>query len=126
MSTKAQQARVEAQRTANPPKPKSPPKPRRDEPVDTSEPGVSASDRKVGAASTATRNASARAEKKGGAALEDSASGSPSRKSTRKSEGRVKQTTNLQLREERKTSSPKARAEAARATKPAGKIPKKK
>lgn len=48
MSTKAEQARVEAQRNANPPRAKRLPRPRRDTQVDTSLPGVSATDRKGG------------------------------------------------------------------------------
>jgi hypothetical protein len=109
MSTKTQRFRTEMQRAANPPKPKQPARPRRDTPVDTAQPGVSATDRKAGGGSTAARNASARAGKKGGARLEDSASGRPSRKSTRKSKGRVKRTTSLQIRESARTHSPKAR-----------------
>ncbi len=81
--------------------------------VDTSLPGVSASDKKVGAGSTAERNRSERARRKGGAKLEDSATGKPSRKSTRKSEGHVKRTTNLRAKAVRAQRSPKARAEKA-------------
>jgi hypothetical protein len=116
MATKAEQARVKAQREANPPKPKRAPRPRRDTPVDTAKPGVSATDRKAGAGSTSARNASKRVAKKGGADLEDSATERPSRKSTRKSSGRAKRTTNLQLREIRKVSAPKTRAQKAKAT----------
>jgi hypothetical protein len=87
---------------------------------------VSATDRKAGAKSTAKRNASDRAEEKGGAVLEDSATGTPSRKSTRKSADGTKRTTNLQLREERKTASPKARAQAAKPDKPKTKVAKNK
>lgn len=111
MSTLAERAHAKAQRDANPPKPKSAPKPRRDDPVDTSKPGVSATDRKAGGASTAARNMSNRVEKKGGAALEDSANGRPSRKSTRKSSGGVKRTTNLALRASRKASASKTLAQ---------------
>jgi hypothetical protein len=56
------------------------------------------------------RNLSQRSARKGGDDLELSRSGKASRKSTRKSKGRVKRTTNLQLRAERATGSPKARA----------------
>jgi hypothetical protein len=45
------------------------------------------------------------AGRRGGAVLEETA-GTPTRKSTRKSSDRTKRTTNLQLREIRKTSSP--------------------
>jgi len=125
MSTKAERARVEAQRNANPPKAKQAPRPRRDEPIDTSEPGTSATDRKAGVTpdgtSTAERNVSNRSAKKGGAALEDSAKPQPSRKSTRGSTGRAKRTTNLQLRATRKTRAPSTRARKAQASKTAGK-----
>lgn len=59
------------------------------------------------------RNLSARSARKGGDGLELSRTGKPSRKSTRKSKGRVKRTTNLQLRAQRRTCSPSARAERA-------------
>lgn len=115
MSTKAQKFKIEQEREANPPKPKRPPRPRRDDPVDTSLPGVSASDRKAGAGSSGKRNVSKRAKAKGGAKLEDSATGKPSRKSTRKSTGRVKRTSNLQRRATRKATSPKTNATKAKA-----------
>lgn len=84
MSTKSQWHRYHAVRSG-PGKPKSRPKPRRDFPVDTAKPGVSASDRKAGIGSTAKMNLSARAARKAAYKLEDSASGKPSRRSTRKS-----------------------------------------
>ena len=108
---------MQQQKDANPPKPKQPPKARRDVPVDTSKPGVSATDRKAGGGHSGTRNVSARAKAKGGAKLEDSATGKPSRRSTRKSEGRVKRTTKLRLKAVRKTSSGKAAATRASAKK---------
>lgn len=117
MATKAEKLRAKQQREANPPRPKRPPRPRRDTPVDTSKPGVSATDRKAGGLGTANRNRSKRAAAKGGARLEDSATGKPSRKSTRKSEGRVKRTTNLQLAATQRATSPKARATRAKANK---------
>lgn len=119
MATKAQQFKAEQQRkTAKAPKPKRQPRRRRDPvQVDTSQPGVSATDRKVGGGRSGTRNLSNRSEAKGGAKLEDSATGKPSRKSTRKSAGRVKRTTNQQLKAQRATRSPKARATAAKAKK---------
>jgi hypothetical protein len=110
MATKAEKFRARQQRKANPAKPKARPKPRRDQPIDTSRPGVSATDRKAGSSSTAERNRSKRAAGKAGARLEDSASGRPSRKSTRKSANRTKRTTNLQRRQTRRVASPKARA----------------
>jgi hypothetical protein len=106
MATKAQAFRAEQQRTANPPKPKRPKRPRRDIVVDTSKPGVSATDRK--AARKSTR--SALAGRRGGAALEEPRVGQRSRKSTRKSSDRTKRSTNQQLQAVRKTTSPSARA----------------
>lgn len=73
--------------------------------MDTSLPGVSATDRK--AARGPNRNLLA--GRRGGAALEDSA-GQPSRKSTRKSSDGTKRSTNQQLQAVRKTRSPSARA----------------
>jgi len=110
MATKAQKFKAQSQRDAKPSRPSKPRRPRRDDVVDTSKPGVSASDRKAGGASTAKRNVSKRAAAKGGAKLEDSASGTPSRKSTRKSEGRVKAASSLTRRVIRKASSPQARS----------------
>lgn len=109
MATRAEKFRSEQAR-AGAPKPKRPRRPRRDTIVDTSKPGVSATDRKVGAGSTATRNRSKRAAKKGGAALEDSATGRPSRKSSRRSTGRAKRESNLARRTKRATTSATARA----------------
>ena len=64
---------------------------------------------------TALRNLkTAPTHQKGGPALEDSANGKPSRKSTRGSNGHIKQATNLQRREVRRTHSPQARAQGAR------------
>jgi pimeloyl-ACP methyl ester carboxylesterase len=65
-----------------------PEKVRRDAYVDTSLPGVSASDRKAGGDMTARRNSKARAPK-AASALEDSRT-RPSRKSTRRSANRAK------------------------------------
>lgn len=89
-----------------------PEKQRRDVPVDTSLPGISATDRKAGGGSTARRNSKRNTE---GAsyALEDSASDRPSRKSTRKSANRSKPDSNLALRQLRKIRAPGARAARA-------------
>lgn len=114
MTAKANEFRAKQQREAHPPKPKRPKRPRRDGVVDTSEPGVSASDRKVGAGHSAERNASTRVAKRGGPRLEDSATGKPSRKSTRKSAGHVDTTSTLRLKASRKTASPQARARRAK------------
>jgi len=116
MPTKAHEFKAQTQRDARPPRRKEPKRPRRDTPVDTAQPGVSASDRKVGGGSSGSRNESARAKRKGGARLEDSATGKPSRKSTRKSAGRLKRTANLQRKAIRKASSSKTRAVKAKAS----------
>jgi hypothetical protein len=113
MSTKAEAFRYRTERSG-PKKQKQPRPPRRDDPVDTAKPGISASDRKVGAGATAERNLSRRAERKGGAALEDSKTGRPSRKSTRKSAGRAKRDSNLARRTKRASWSPKSRASRSR------------
>jgi hypothetical protein len=113
MATKAEQFRVEQQRASQPPRARAPRRPRRDTPVDTSLPGISASDRKVGATSTALRNRSDSAARRTGVSLEDSKTGTPSRKSTRRSTGRVKTAANLQSRQTRKVTSPKVRADSA-------------
>jgi ribosome-associated translation inhibitor RaiA len=89
-----------------------PEKSRRDAEVDTAEPGVSASDRKVGGHSTARRN-SKRNDSGMTYALEDSRT-TPSRKSTRGGKNRVKAATQLARRARRKLSSPAARAASGR------------
>lgn len=74
-----------------------PEKARRDMPVDTSMPGSSASDRKVGYGHTGKRNT--KLNKAGMTyALEDSTDGTPSRKSTRGSSNRSKPANGLTLR----------------------------
>jgi hypothetical protein len=115
MATKTERARAEAER-AGPKKPKTRKRRRRDIPVDTSRPGVSATDRKAGLGDSAARNWSKRAGRKGGAALESSA-GQPSRKSTRRSAGRIKRTTNQQVEAIRRSTSPQAQHERAAARK---------
>jgi hypothetical protein len=112
MATKAERFRYRAERSG-PKKVKQPERPRRDVPVDTAEPGR---DRTIAAA------------RKGGAVLEDS-SGPPSRKSSRRShgkvetksfnaagveskrqgEGKTKRSANLQLRTVARVRSPSSR-----------------
>jgi hypothetical protein len=89
MATKAQEFRYWTERSG-PKKPKRPPRPRRDFPVDTSKPGVSATDRRAG-----PRKPSPKVAKKAVYALE-TADGRPSRKSTRKAANR--QRTDAQMR----------------------------
>lgn len=86
-----------------------PEKRRRDEPIDTSLPGVSATDRRAGGRSTARRNTK-RNIARATSTLEDSMKDRPSRKSTRKSANRAKRDSNLRRRKVRSVSSPKARA----------------
>lgn len=81
--------------------------------VDTSLPGVSATDRKVGARATAKRNTQLRA-RRATATLEDSATGRPSRKSTRRSANRAKSGNKLARKVKRKLHGPKARARRAK------------
>lgn len=86
-----------------------PEKRRGDDPIDTSQPGVSASDRRAGAGSTARRN-SKRNTAGASSALEDSARDRPSRKSTRKSKNHATSDSNLRRRQIRRVTSPQARA----------------
>lgn len=104
MATKAQSFRAQTQRDARKPHPK---------PTN----GIarkSVPEAALGAGHTAARNASLHAGRRGGAKLEDSANGKPSRKSTRGSVDHTKPS-NLQLRETRKVSSPSARAAQGKA-----------
>ena len=94
MSTKAEEYRYWQERSGTK-KPKRAPRARRDVPVDTSQPGVSATNRRAG-----PRKPSARAGKKAVFALEQSA-GRPSRKSTRKAANRQKN--DVQSRIKRRT-----------------------
>jgi hypothetical protein len=106
MATKAQSFRAQVQREAHRPDPKAA--------------KAGARSRKAVPASalaeghTAGRNVSKHAGRRGGAKLEDSANGKPSRKSTRGSADHTKPS-NLQLRETRKVSSPQARATQGKA-----------
>jgi hypothetical protein len=80
-------------------------------------PKKSVTDQKAGGDSTADRNRSVRATKKASYELEDSATGQPSRKSTRRSENRIKPDSQLKRRQVRKTSSPQERAVRATTSK---------
>ncbi|GAO02323.1 hypothetical protein [Anaeromyxobacter sp. PSR-1] len=104
MATKAERFRYETERSG-PKKAKQPRPPRRDTPVDTSQPGVSATHRK------SARHESVRAGKKAQYALEDSA-GKPSRKSTRKASNRQK--TDSQMRVKRRTGEMRPESRATR------------
>jgi hypothetical protein len=110
MATKAEQHRADQQVANRVPRAKKAP-PRRG-PVDGARQG---DNHNADLKGTALRNLkTAPSHQKGGPALEDSESGKPSRKSTRGSAGHVKQATNLQRREIRRTHSSKARALGAR------------
>lgn len=89
MATRSELFRYHQERSG-PNKSKRPPRPPRNIPIDTSLPGVSATDRRAGGGSTARRNLSQSAADRGVYVLEDSASGKPSRRSTRKSANRAK------------------------------------
>ncbi len=108
MGTKSERFRYQAERSG-PGRPKKDKAPRRDVPVDTAQPGVSATDRKAGGASTAARNRSKAAARKAAYALEDSKK-RPSRKSTRGASNRQKPDSNLKRRQTRRASSPGERA----------------
>jgi hypothetical protein len=86
-----------------------PEKVRRDLPVDTSKPGVTASDRKVGYGHTGKRNTKLN-DAGMTYALEDSTDGRPSRKSTRGSSNRSKPANGLTLRTKTAVLSPKSNA----------------
>ena len=81
--------------------------------VDTSLAGVSATDRKVGARATAKRNTKLNT-RRATATLEDSATGRPSRKSTRRSHNRAKSGSQQSRSVKRKLRSPTARARRAK------------
>ena len=102
MSTKAERFRYQSERSG-PKLPKAPPRPRKQS-VDTSEPGVSASDRSPGV----PRNASEHAAKKASYKLETSAT-KPSRKSTRRSANRVKTDSKMRVKRRLAESRPSAR-----------------
>jgi hypothetical protein len=82
--------------------------------VDTSQPGVSASDKKAGGSSTAARNVK-RATSRAAFALEDSATGKPSRKSTRGSGNRAKAGSQQGRQAKRRAAAPKRAATKAKA-----------
>jgi hypothetical protein len=100
--------------------PQAKPRARRDTKVDTALPGVSATDRKAGLVgggvwSTAERNLHRAGKQNATDALEDSATGRPSRKSTRGSSNHIKRDSNLKRRQTRSARSPATRAAKASA-----------
>ena len=108
MATRAERYRAEEQINSNQAKPKKP----RAHAIDRS---VSAATAGVSGAGTARQNLGNRSNNKGGPALEVSEHGTPSRKSTRSSAGRVKAATELTRRQTRRVTSAKARATRAAA-----------
>ena len=92
MATKAQRFRYGAERSG-PKKPKRPRRPRRDVPVDTSQTGVSATDRRAAFPRNASRTAGAKA-----AYAFEPAKARPSRKSTRKSNARLRTDRKMQAK----------------------------
>lgn len=113
MATKAQQAKAEQVRSNRKPKPKQVKRSREDSAVERTLAAGNTTDRRKPGANTARRNIAHRSDNTGGPALEDSANGKPSRKSTRKSAGHVKLASNLTRRQKRKVASPKERAARA-------------
>jgi len=113
MATKAELFRYRQQRSG-PDRPKRSPRRRRDTPVNTALPGVSATDRKVGAGATAARNRSRAAAAKTPYALEDSRT-RPSRKSTRRGANKQRQDVQLRKKALRAVRSPTKRAARGRA-----------
>jgi len=109
MSTKAQDFRVEQQRTAHPPKPKGMKKLRKE----AARAGNGAVDDAPESKMALGRHHTDRTARRGGSRLEESAPGKPSRKSTRKSEGHIKLASNLTRQTIRKTHAPKTRAAKA-------------
>src|SRR5688572_508282 len=114
MATKSQLTQNVAMQEGRTPRPKRK-KVRRDRPVDTAKPGVSATDRKAGKGHTALRNVSKKGTRKGVAELEDSTTERPTRKSTRRSSSHTKAATPLQNRQVNRVRSPKASAARAAA-----------
>lgn len=104
MATKAEAYMAELLRQSRPPRPKKVKRPKRDETIDTT---------LLDGMGTLPHNFTKRSDNRGGAVLESSATGKPSRKSTRKSAGHIKAASELTRRQMRRVSSPSARAARA-------------
>jgi hypothetical protein len=104
MATKAEAYMAELLRASRPPRPKKVRKPSRDESIDTT---------LLDGVGTTPHNFTKRSVNRGGPVLESSASGKPSRKSTRKSAGHIKAASELTRRQVRRITSPSARAARA-------------
>lgn len=104
MATKAEAYMAELLRASRPPRPKKARKPTREQLIDTT---------LLDGVGTLPHNFHKRSENRGGAVLESSANGKPSRKSTRKSAGHIKAASELTRRQVRRITSPSARAARA-------------
>lgn len=107
MSTKAEEFRYWTERSGAK-KAKGAPRARRDAPVDTALPGVSATNRKAKTGST--RKPSTRAGKKAVFALEGEPGKRPSRKSTRKSGNRQRTDAKMRVKQRTEAVRPSSRA----------------
>ena len=103
MATKAERFRYWTERSG-PKKPKSSPRPRRDVPVDTSQPGVSATDRRAGYPRKVTPAVATKA-----LYVFEPAVSRPSRKSTRKSGSRQRTDSKMQAKRRTALFSPRAK-----------------
>lgn len=101
MATKALAYMAELLRQSRPPRPKKLRKPPRDEHIDTT---------LLDGVGSSPHNFTKRSDNRGGPVLESSATGKPSRKSTRKSAGHIKAASELTKRQVRRITSPSARA----------------
>jgi hypothetical protein len=114
MATRAERYRY-LQERSRPKRPKRAPKQRRDYPVDTAKPGVSATDKKARGNWTGMRNRSKSAARKAPYQLEDMAGpGRPPRKSTRRSANKIKAGGPLWNKKMRATTAPSERARRGR------------
>jgi hypothetical protein len=104
MATKAEAYMSELLRQSRPPRPKKVKRPTREETIDTT---------LLDGMGTLPHNFTKRSDNRGGAYLESSATGKPSRKSTRKSSGHMKAASELTRRQKGRVSSPSARAARA-------------
>jgi hypothetical protein len=104
MATKAEEYMSELLRQSRPPRPKKLRKPSRDDNIDTT---------LLDGVGTSPHNFAKRSDNRGGPVLESSASGKPSRKSTRKSSGHIKGANELTRRQVGRITSPAARAARA-------------
>jgi hypothetical protein len=104
MATKAEEYMAELFRQSRPPRPKKLRKPTRDESIDTT---------LMDGVGTSPHNFAKRSDNRGGPVLESSASGKPSRKSTRKSSGHIKAASVLTQRQVGRITAPSARAARA-------------